>query len=761
MSYKKAKLYSPSDFGGFQKKGNNIDTSGTQGTISGWVNLNSVNAFTTGIAYMGVHRTWWGFGVNASRQPSFFRLSWYPVVTYSGTTAIDLGKWNHIAVVYDSGFTFYVNGQPAGTTTGSFWNHIGAKIFTSGGMPNTYNGNPLTIDGRWSNVQVWDTNLSSSEIEAIYNNGTPLVGTQPQSSNLKIWDNGTQQPYSQTTTLQGTSLYSTYYRINNSLATETTNEVLGWSGSQQDGNPEGFTVSSNSVGEKLMLSCWFKWQGGNGAYSAYPFVFTDGTNEGRLNIFWSGSGRYARVEIGGVNLFGANEVSTLNSEYGWQNVIIYIPNTSSFNAQDVKMYFNNEEVTTNSNSSTLSPVTSIIGWNGSNVRNSGNFAVSNWAVFEGLENTISNRNAIVNNGSPGDITSLNPKIWYKLNSSDVNFAISGSKANAMTITDSSSNNISATGPYDYDSNNKPAIYTEQNGGVITSFIAYNNNNVRSFTGPAVSTSNGISSGMTSANLVTSTLTRQVPYNSYSLNFDGTDDVNCGDIGFYTPEISFSCWIYPTGNGQFIKYGDSGSNPALWCLVHNSTDLRIYVRNVYRIFSSCITLNQWHHVAITRTNYDNGKVYVNGVSQGDLIGTAADLTQTGNLIIGNSHNGLINNFSVFNEALTSTEVLKLYNGGVPGNLSNFTPSPISWWSLGSDSYYNGANYICPDLIGTNNGTSNGMDANSLEGNAPNSTANGTSTNMTIGANLTGSAPNSSNNSFSVNMSFDDRETDVPS
>ena len=55
----------------------------------------------------------------------------------------------------------------------------------------------------------------------------------------------------------------------------------------------------------------------------------------------------------------------------------------------------------------------------------------------------------------------------------------------------------------------------------------------------------------------------------------------------------------------------------------------------------------------------------------------------------------------------------------------------------------------------------MDANSLEGNAPNSTANGTSTNMTIGANLTGSAPNSSNNSFSVNMSFDDRETDVPS
>jgi len=551
MSYKKAKLFSPSDIGGFQKKGNNVNTSGTQGTISGWVNLNSVNAFTTGIAYMGGNRTWWGFGVNASRQPSFFRLSWYPIITYSGTTAIDLGKWNHIAVVYDSGFTFYVNGQPAGTATGNFWDHIGGKIFTSGGMPNTYNGTPLTIDGRWSNVQVWDVSLSSSEIQTIYNNGTPLVGTQPQYSNLKIWDNGTQQPYSQTTTLQGTSLSSTYYRINSSLATETTNEVLGWSGSQQDGNPEGFTVSSNSVGEKLMLSCWFKWQGGNGGYSAYPFVFTDGTNEGRLNIFWSGSGRYARVEIGGVNLFGANEVSVLNSEYGWQNVIIYIPNTSSFNAQDVKMYFNNEELTANSASNTLSPVTSIIGWNGSNVRNSGNFAVSNWAVFEDLENTISNRNAIFNNGSPGDITSLNPKIWYKLNSSDINFATSGSKANAMTITDSSSNNIGATGPYDYNSSNKPAIYTEQNGGVITSFLAYNSNNIRSFTGPAVSTANGISSSMTSANLVTSTLTRQVPYNSYSLNFDSasSDYIDFGNILNTTIAGSFSISAWMKSSNQ--------------------------------------------------------------------------------------------------------------------------------------------------------------------------------------------------------------------
>ena len=43
----------------------------------------------------------------------------------------------------------------------------------------------------------------------------------------------------------------------------------------------------------------------------------------------------------------------------------------------------------------------------------------------------------------------------------------------------------------------------------------------------VSALNGESSGMDTSNLVTSTLTRQVPYNSYSLNFDtaSSDSVN--------------------------------------------------------------------------------------------------------------------------------------------------------------------------------------------------------------------------------------------
>ena len=51
-------------------------------------------------------------------------------------------------------------------------------------------------------------------------------------------------------------------------------------------------------------------------------------------------------------------------------------------------------------------------------------------------------------------------------------------------------------------------------------------------------------------------------------------------------------------------------------------------------------------------------------------------------------------------------------------------------------------------------------NSLVGDGPGSTANGTATSMDIPANLKGNAPNSSKNAFSINMNSADRVEDVP-
>ena len=75
----------------------------------------------------------------------------------------------------------------------------------------------------------------------------------------------------------------------------------------------------------------------------------------------------------------------------------------------------------------------------------------------------------------------------------------------------------------------------------------------------VSSLNGESSGMDTSNLVTSTLTRQIPYNSYSLNFDsGSSNYinipNNSILNFGTNDHTISSWInvesLPTSAAQY-------------------------------------------------------------------------------------------------------------------------------------------------------------------------------------------------------------------
>jgi len=123
-------------------------------------------------------------------------------------------------------------------------------------------------------------------------------------------------------------------------------------------------------------------------------------------------------------------------------------------------------------------------------------------------------------------------------------------------------------------------------------------------------------------------------------------------------------------------------------------------------------------------------------------------------------GLLSQFSVFNSTLTSTEVLKLYTNGLPQDLTNFTPQPDSWWTLGKESFWNGSDWIVRDMIGSNDGTSSNMAVSDLVGDAPRSEANGTGTNMDIPTNLVGNAGFSDKNAYSINMGPSARVTDTP-
>jgi hypothetical protein len=286
----------------------------------------------------------------------------------------------------------------------------------------------------------------------------------------------------------------------------------------------------------------------------------------------------------------------------------------------------------------------------------------------------------------------------------------------------------------------------------------------------VSPNNGTSNGMTTANLINSDLTRSIPYSSYSMDFDGVDDyidVTQQDLGTVN---TVSWWMKHLGGTSATDtvFGEDNATQ-FWSFIYIDWNANILYykdpsnnKNTWDV--SLFDDTDWHNWIITRDGTAT-ILYVDGVSQGAGTVSGALSGNSKFRYLGADYSdmtrefeGNLSNVAVWTSVLTQDQVLTIYNGGVPNSISSL--SPISWWSLAGDSYYNGTNWICPDLgSGGNNGTSSGMGGTEIVGNGPGSTANTTATNMAIPANLKGDSPNSTKNAFSVNMNSADRVADV--
>jgi len=253
------------------------------------------------------------------------------------------------------------------------------------------------------------------------------------------------------------------------------------------------------------------------------------------------------------------------------------------------------------------------------------------------------------------------------------------------------------------------------------------------------------------------------YENYSLSFDGANDYITfpadASLNISTANHSMSFWLKTTDSGICVVSQKSGTELAAWI---QSSKIKWAAESP---FSSTSNINDgtWKHICFVADG-SSSYIYINGVldaTGGSQIRSSASFSA---FAIGSRpgsfpYEGSISNWALFNKALTEDQILTIYNVGVPNDISSL--SPVNWWSLSGDSYYNGTDWICPDLgSGGNNGTSVNMAGAELVGNGPGSTANGTATSMNIPANLKGNAPNSSKNAFSVNMTAADRVADVP-
>jgi hypothetical protein len=192
-------------------------------------------------------------------------------------------------------------------------------------------------------------------------------------------------------------------------------------------------------------------------------------------------------------------------------------------------------------------------------------------------------------------------------------------------------------------------------------------------------------------------------NTYSLNFDGTDDyLSASSIVTPTAQQgTISAWIKTNTNAFMPIFSVSNNSSGVtneWIVLQVDSGGKFEIisnrLNTVEVYesSSTVTDNAWHHVMITSSG-SAYKLFLDGSEQ-----TSASGNNTGTWIgdigtktvcsIGamrrsadasNSYfNGNIDEVAVW-DSDQSSNISTIYNSGTPGNLLSLNPK--AWWRMG--------------------------------------------------------------------------------
>jgi hypothetical protein len=708
-------------------------------------------------------------------------------------------KWHHGLCVYDkdtSNVKIYVDGILQNSVTQSGFGDYPLPVYgnidaNAGGSRTTIgginNGSAMSslagsFNGELSNAQVWNKSLSSSNAISLYNTGIPLTTNAVESSNLICWNKldiddtfttnaenkGNFAIFNQTASTGVSSSYLNF--VNDGVSSRNPGVYGGF-------NYFGFRTANYSspttyhqlTSDHLSFSCWFKFNG----------PYTSGNKERTLVSF---SDSYYQTityyDNGAFRIYGNNASRFVGSDHTpftngeWHNLIIYIPNATSNNEGGMKLFLDGEEVflSTSYSGFQYDRKQSVIGsfnYSGGGLPPRA-VAYADWVIYD--TDVTSSVSTIYNNGVPNGVSSLNPFLYYKFDSSNCNFITDGNNSR-MEFTDVSGNNRGAFGPWNnLSGNNSPRLKTENIRGGSVSLQGNTNITLteQNLVNNNVSTLNGESSGMDTTNLVTSNLTKKQPFSSYSVYFDGAGDTfDIPDATVLKPQnITVSTWLnggtqagnyryplakYYAGSGAAYGFYTGATTNKIAFTMRKGNDTGWATTGL-----STVMDDTWHHIVGT---FDGTTVslYVDGALTSAVASGSTGITYgSGDLTIGAfqasslEYVGDQSNVAIWDSALNTDDILNLYNNGVTQDLSNFRIQPVAWYPMDeSYTYFNGSVLVARDVISGNDGVGANITQEKIIGNAPGSTGNGIGTNLTI-ADLKGNMSSSSNNSYSINM-----------
>jgi len=647
-------------------------------------------------------------------------------VTLQSTFVATINTWQHLAVTYESGVgvKIYLNGvaQSSAVQSGTAVTpspsefNIGRDALT--GSSTRY------FNGQLDQLSIFDYALpatGTNSVATLYGGGTAV--TNPMSLSPKPVS------YYQLGD-QSVDNGANYLVPNNSLDGYVFKLV-----NPDDGIEVPASTDFNFGTGDFTISMWFKIN----SFASFPYLFDFRTPPSLtapvLGAYISTT--YNRIQVFDTNAGGTILISgtagTVLQTGVWYNLILKRSSgtlTSHFNGGSA-----DQTATSTSNYNTTPKLNIGLRYDGINGFDGemSNFQVFNSALPQTGANSIE---TIYNGGSPlasmSGFTSL--VSWWKLNEDD------------------SFNSATSTWTFnDYAGSN-----------------------------------DGTSVSMDSSNLVLSNLTKGTSgYSPYALDFDGVDDyltMTSTDFKGSGGTVSYSFWVKPEtyGNppgienfGYFISDSSTGGGIAYseGSTGFGLTPGQMYLYNITNAgvvattTSTFIDENVWNHIVVVFNTGNIVQFYKNGSISSTLTGitsynatfdTIAARRYPGG--VNNPVNGELSNFSIFDTALTSTQVTEINNQGRPSDLNTFSgTAPVAWWQLGSNSSFN-TNWTCLDEIGTNNAVSAGGMTNDdiVDGVGYSASGLGTSS-----IDIVGDAPYSTANGLSENMDVLDRTTDVPS
>lgn len=539
------------------------------------------------------------------------------------------GKWHNLVTTFNAGtLNFYIDGNPVsyGVYSGSLPTSLSSS---TGQLDIGRAAASLYWDGLIANAQVWNTELSSTEAQTIYNNGQLLMtGTQPQEANLKAW-----------------------YKLNQSANWEADSSGDWQIPDNRSAYPQSFDfvrTSSSAYSRifvhdgpfsyptgKVSASIWFKWNG----FKAFQTMIADDYTTGDDRIWWlgvdtnsNGKARFAVLDTAG-NYNYIQSSTNLQAEK-WYHIAVTYDGTT--NADAMKLYLNNQldsQGTTIAGG--LQVPTSVpadykvqIGH-----QSKSSSQVSPWGS-SATPGELSNAciwdtnlgdaeiEALYNNGTPPTtaIQSANLKGWWKLDDTELfdntNWSIENQK---------------------YPANYESAIEATELTGLELDSATPNLGTTQSF--------------------------------SWWVNYKKPS------LGSYLWNKGSNGWrIYVYNNGT---------------LLFRPTSSNTYMLNtgtgVIQAHQS-IGNGKWYHYVLTRDG-ENVVIYQNSVSvyTGTIPGTDPAPATDDIDFIASEYGTLdvdtkFSNFCIFNNKLEQSDITSLYNNGTPLlNMDSFT-SLQNWWKL---------------------------------------------------------------------------------